>query len=236
MPHEPAQTITYRRGIGLLGGTFDPIHTGHIAVARGALRELCLARVDFLPAPCPWQKDVLTPITRRIEMIRAAIQGEALMGVNLTEAARSGPTYTIDTLKALRQSLGSSLPLVLIIGADQWENFHTWKCWQDFLDFTHIALCNRSTRQPRANEEVEAWAAHRKVARHLLTQTPCGAIAEFSIPPHEANSSKIRLVFSSKNRYEALRELEPWLPPSVAALISRHNIYSNKTLEINGNH
>ncbi len=73
----------YRRGIGLLGGTFDPIHNGHLAVAQGALRELRLARVDFVPAPSPWQKDVLTPVTRRIEMIQAAIETEPLMGVNL---------------------------------------------------------------------------------------------------------------------------------------------------------
>ncbi len=216
----------YRRGIGLLGGTFDPIHNGHLAVAQGALRELRLARVDFVPAPSPWQKDVLTPVTRRIEMIQAAIETEPLMGVNLCEALRPGPTYTIDTLRELRTALGSSLPLVLIVGADQWENFHTWKSWHRLLEFAHIALCNRSTRKPIARADVEAWAAPRKVAPHRLTDSPCGQIAEFSIPPHEANSSRIRRVFSTKNRYEALRELEPWLPVRVAALISRHNIYS----------
>jgi len=226
MPGASMSTSIFRRGIGLLGGSFDPVHNGHLAVARGALRELRLARVDFLPAPAPWQKDVLTPVTRRIAMIQAAIEDEPLMGINLIEAMRQGPTYTIDTLRALRSSLGASLPLVLIIGADQWENFHTWKCWRDFLDFANLALCNRNGAPPKASAEVEAWAAPRRVPALRLTETPCGSIAEFSIPPHEANSSRIRRVFSSKNKYEALRELEAWLPVSVAALISRHNIYS----------
>lgn len=236
MPDPFGNMPVLRRGIGLLGGSFDPVHNGHLAVARGALRELRLARVDFLPAPAPWQKDVLTPVTRRIAMIQAAIEGEPLMGINLIEAMRQGPTYTIDTLRSLRATLGSSVPLVLIIGADQWENFHTWKSWRDFLDFTHLALTNRSGTPPRASAEVEAWAAPRRVPALQLTQTPCGSVAEFSIPPHEANSSRIRRVFSSKNRYEALRELESWLPVSVAALISRHNIYSTTTHKIDGHH
>ena len=236
MPGASMGTSIFRRGIGLLGGSFDPIHNGHLAVARGALRELRLARVEFVPAPAPWQKDVLTPVTRRIDMIQAAIEDEPLMGINLIEAMRQGPTYTIDTLRALRSSLGSSLPLVLIIGADQWENFHTWKCWRDFLDFTNLALCNRNGVPPKANDEVEAWAAPHRVPALRLTETPCGSIAEFSIPPHEANSSRIRRVFSSKNKYEALRELEAWLPVSVAALISRHNIYSTSKQDLDGHH
>ena len=133
-----------RRGIGLLGGSFDPVHNGHLAVARGALEALRLQRVDFVLAPRPWQKSVATPVWLRLEMLRAAIgKNEQQLAVCTKELERTGATYTIDTVRSLREDYGPSMPLVLLIGADQWENFHTWRCWQELFEFVSVAVCTR---------------------------------------------------------------------------------------------
>lgn len=217
----------HQSGIGLLGGTFDPVHNGHLAVAHAALQELDLLRVDLVPAPAPWQKNVLTPIDVRVKLIQSAIAKDHRLSVNLTEVLRSGPTYTIDTLRELRTKVGPYFPLVLILGADQWENFHTWKDWPEFLGLANIALCNRENAEPIANPEVTKWAAPRFVPQKELSQVPCGAISTFKTPAHAASSTKIREIFATRPRYEAFKELESWLPLPVSSLIAELNLYQS---------
>lgn len=214
-----------KRGIGLLGGTFDPVHNGHLTVALHALEALRLARVEFVPAPAPWQKSVATPVARRIELIEAAIGGIEGLAVNLIEAQRVGKTYTIDTLVELRRLHGPAQPLVLILGADQWENFHTWKNWGAFADYISIALCNRENRVPHAVDEVEALWQGREVAPRDINRSGCGKLTRFTIPAHEASSTKIRELFARLPKNEALKRLESWLPARVARTIARDNIY-----------
>lgn len=139
-----------RKGIGLLGGTFDPIHQGHLALAASALDQLKLQQIDFLLAPRPWQKSVLTSVTDRARMIEQAIRGNPRLKLNLTEVFRPGLTYTIDTLKALREKLGGNpVPLVLLMGQDQWANLKTWKSWQELTDYANLAVFNRGKSASR---------------------------------------------------------------------------------------
>ena len=137
-----------RKGIGLLGGTFDPIHQGHLALAASALEQLKLQQIDFLLAPRPWQKSVLTSVTDRARMIEQAIRGNPRLKLNLTEVFRPGLTYTIDTLKALREKLGGNpVPLVLLMGQDQWANLKTWKSWQALTRTSRFSTAERSVSQ-----------------------------------------------------------------------------------------
>lgn len=218
-------TSIISRGIGLLGGTFDPVHTGHLALAREALRALHLARVDFLPAPAPWQKNVLTPIDQRLALLEAALEGHPEFGINLCDVLRDGPTYTIDTVRELRRDVGGSMPLVLLIGADQWSNLHTWRDWEKLTDFASIAICDRGGETAAPRPEVARWAQSRWCDARELTQTPSGRLSRFDMPEHDASSTKIRRLFAELGRSEALRRLALWLPTPTAALIARRRLY-----------
>lgn len=214
-----------RRGIGLLGGSFDPVHNGHLAVARGALEALRLQRVDFVLAPRPWQKSVATPVSFRLEMLRAAIGKNERFSVCTKEIERIGATYTIDTVRALREDFGPSMPLVLLIGADQWENFHTWRDWRELFDFVHIAVCTRDGQLKVPAAEVSAYAEPRRVEPLELTQTANGCLTTYDIAAHPASSTKIRAQFASGDRAHAFKTLETWLPTAVARLIAHQNAY-----------
>lgn len=214
-----------RRGIGLFGGTFDPIHNGHLSVARHALDTLNLARLDFVLAPSPWQKTTITPVEQRMRLIEDAIAGIGMMHLNTLEVMRQGPTYTIDTLREMRAQVGPTVPLVLIMGADQWKNFHTWKDWELYPEYVNIALCNREKKQPKADAAVSAMWLPREVAPSELNQYAAGKIARFSIPSHCASSTKIREIFTQMPKDEAFFALENWLPVRVAKTIARDNIY-----------
>lgn len=213
------------RGIGLLGGSFDPVHTGHIALARAALQALRLQRVDFVLAPRPWQKSVATPVALRLQMLQAAARRNEGLGVCTKELERTGATYTIETVRALREDYGSSMPLVLLIGADQWENFHTWRCWRELFEYVHVAVCSREQQLGAPVDEVRDFAAGRFCEPSALTQTPHGRCTTFDMPAHAASSTKIRSLFAALPRAQAFKALEGWLPTEVARLIAQHNAY-----------
>lgn len=214
-----------RRGIGLFGGTFDPVHNGHLALARAALEQLRLARVDFVLAPAPWQKSVLTPVHDRLNMLREAIHGEERFHVNLHEVLRSGPTYTIDTLREIREELGPCVPLILLLGTDQWVNFHTWKDWPLFLSLTSIAVCNRGRISYQAAPDVEQWVQPHEVSAMELTDYAYGVFTRIHMPQHDASSSRIRMIFAEKGQERALQSLERWLPARVSRFIGLHHLY-----------
>lgn len=215
------------RGIGLLGGTFDPVHSGHLAIARQAIESLALERIEFLLAPRPWQKRVVTSDTARAAMIRAAIAGDERLRLNLTEVFRDGLTYTIDTLRALREETGPAMPVVLLMGIDQWANLTTWKSWRELTDFASLAVFNRGGESPAVPAELEEWAAPKTVPAGLMNSRPCGLIGFFRMQPHLASSTEIRrLLAAGAPTREAAKKLEQWLPHGTASYIHQHGLYA----------
>ena len=218
-----------RKGIGLLGGTFDPIHQGHLALAASALEQLKLQQIDFLLAPRPWQKSVLTSVTDRARMIEQAIRGNPRLKLNLTEVFRPGLTYTIDTLKALREKLGGNpVPLVLLMGQDQCANLKTWKSWQALTDYANLAVFNRGKKRLSVPQEITSWAEGKTVPPDLITASPSGSVCFFQMAPHEANSSEIRKLLAEPASLQNAIKLESWLPHGVALYINQHGLYRPK--------
>lgn len=132
--------------LGLLGGTFDPPHVGHLAAALAAGHALGLDRVDLLPANDPWQKTAggraVSPAAVRLEMVRALVEGQPFLGVDDREIRRGGPTYTIDTLREIhRDHPGAEVHL--IIGSDTARTFATWKDHAEVARLSTLVVVNR---------------------------------------------------------------------------------------------
>ncbi len=130
--------------IGILGGTFDPIHYGHLRMAEELAGWLALDQVRFIPASQPpHRSQPRTGVRHRVEMARLAIAGNARFTLDAREAEREGTSYTEETLTSLRQELGPDLPLWLFMGADAFLGLNTWKNWQQLFALTNIAVAHR---------------------------------------------------------------------------------------------
>ena len=145
MPSDPQPRPASLR-LGLLGGTFDPPHVGHLAAARAVLGALGLDRVDFLPANDPWQKtgggrDV-TPADVRLAMVRALVGDTAGLGVDDREIRRGGVTYTVDTLEDIHREM-PGVELFLVVGADTASRFHTWHRHEEVAALSTLVVVNR---------------------------------------------------------------------------------------------
>lgn len=135
------------RRVGLLGGTFDPIHNGHLALARRFAEQLALTELVLLPAGQPYQKSGVSAARHRLAMTRAAAASLVLPGVAVTvatdEIEQTGPTYTVETLARWRAREGQNASLSLLIGADQLLRLDTWRDWRRLFEFAHVCAATR---------------------------------------------------------------------------------------------
>jgi nicotinate-nucleotide adenylyltransferase len=137
------------RRLGLLGGTFDPPHLGHLAAARTVLTQLGLDHVDLLVANDPWQKTderTVTSAGLRLQMAEALVAGEAGLGVDDREIRRGGPTYTADTLEELRRQQPET-ELFLIVGSDTAERITTWHRPEVVRSLSTLVIVNRGEQK-----------------------------------------------------------------------------------------
>ena len=188
--------------IGLFGGTFDPVHNAHVALAKEALATLGLDELRWIPAGQPWQKaGTLTAAEHREAMVRLVIEGEPRFSLDRRELLRNGPSYTLDTVRELQAELpGASF--FLLIGADQYGTLHTWRGWPELLGRVTLAVANRPGFAP---------PVHADVLRHPQRVVP--------LPMLEISSTDIR------RRVAAGEVISELVPPAVARYIARHGLY-----------
>ncbi len=131
--------------VGILGGTFDPVHVGHLIIAEEALSQLALDQVLFIPTGQPWLKadQPLSAAEHRLKMVELAIASNPRMAVSQIEVDRSGPTYTVDTLEQLKIDLGEDVQLYFILGLDALEQFHRWKRPERIIELCNLAIASR---------------------------------------------------------------------------------------------
>jgi nicotinate-nucleotide adenylyltransferase len=167
------------RRVGLLGGTFDPIHNGHLALARRFAHLLDLTDLVLLPAGQPWQKPEVTAAVHRLAMTRAAAASIAIpgvtVGIDTDEIEHDGPTYTVETLRRWRARNGDDVSLTLLMGADQLVHLDTWHEWPELFTYAHIGAASRPgfdlASVPAA---VAAEVAARRAPAETLRATPHG--------------------------------------------------------------
>jgi nicotinate-nucleotide adenylyltransferase len=183
--------------IGLLGGTFDPIHNGHIAIAKTALQQLKLDKLFLIPAGNPWQKSEFTESKHRLEMVKKAGQDLEKVEVLDIEVNKTGPTYTFETLRELHEKY-PNYEFVLILGSDAVAGFDTWK------EANLVKTLARIYVVQRAGDFTQDWHFDR-----------------IQMPPIEISSTEIR---EKVKKNESISEL---VPKSVNEYISANGLYKN---------
>ena len=203
------------RPLAVFGGTFDPIHIGHLTVAWEAA-ELLDAEVRLMPANVPPHRSSpqATP-AERVAMLRAALAGQTRLVLDARELERDGPSYTIDTLRELRAELGAR-PLVLLLGADAFAGLPGWNRWRELFDFAHIGVLSRpGVETARPAELAKEVAARRVDAVAALRAQPNGKLIELAVTPLEISATRIRELLATGRdpRYLLPAGLfdDPWL-------------------------
>jgi nicotinate-nucleotide adenylyltransferase len=215
------------QALGILGGTFDPIHNGHVELAREVRAALGLAAVRLIPAGDPPHRAApVATAAHRIEMVELAIEGIAGLEIDAREIDRPGRSYTVETLESLRAE-APERPLALIVGADAFIGLPTWHRWRDLFALAHIVVVARpgvaiDDAMPAA--VAEEWMRRRTDDPGALAKSPAGHIFVQAITPHPISASSIRtaLVDGNTNAVKGL------LAPAVLAYIERNRLYRSR--------
>ncbi len=213
------------RPIGLLGGSFDPIHVGHVQLARDAMQQLQLARVLFVPAGLAWQKGPATDAAHRARMVELAIAGQSAFVLDRRELQRPGPSFTVDTLRELRRDVGPTRPLVLLIGADQFERLDTWHEWERLIDLAHLGVAARPGHGGQPGPALARWREQHQGDPADVARQPAGRVVPIAMTPVDCSSSGIRALLRSGSP-RAQAEAAPLLAPAVLEYIRAHRLYS----------
>ena len=215
--------------IGILGGTFDPVHLGHVALAEAALAALPLSQVLWLPSGSPGHRAPPVASARdRLAMLQLATGGQARYRIDASELERSEPTYTVHTLTRMRAQIGGARPLVLLLGSDSFLSLPTWLRWRELFDLSHIAVASRPGHLPTdggPEPELSAEIARRSARPEQLALSAAGRVAYFPMPPTDVSASAVRAGLA------AGRDLRDLLPAAVLAYIRAQQLYLEEKLQ-----
>jgi nicotinate-nucleotide adenylyltransferase len=210
--------------IAVLGGSFDPVHNGHVALGSYFAKLLLPDELRVIPAGNPWQKQGLhaTP-AQRIEMLRLAFHQMAVaVSIDEQEIRRDAPTYTIDTLRALRAKLGPDTSIAFLIGADQLQQLHTWKDWQHLFNYAHLCAASRpgfAMDADHVQPEVAREFARRAATPEQLRTTPQGLAYMAGNLAIDVSATEIRAALQRGEQPAAL------IPSAVLDYIKQHHLY-----------
>jgi nicotinate-nucleotide adenylyltransferase len=213
--------------LGILGGTFDPIHSGHVEIAREVRDALGLSVVKLIPAGDPPHRAApVATAAHRLAMVELAIDGVPGLEVDAREIDRPGRSYTVDTLRSLRDE-APDRPLALIVGADAFLGLPTWHRWRDVFDLAHVVVVARpGVVIEDAIPETLAGEWSRRYVREgeSLVQSRAGHIFVQAITPHPISASSVRSALVDGN----ISAVKGLLPPAVLAYIERNRLYRSR--------
>lgn len=203
------------------GGTFDPVHAGHLAVAAAA-RDALGCRVAFLPAADPPHRAAPgASADQRARMLELAVAGEPAFSVDRRELHRAGPSWTVDTLRGLRAERGPDAPVAWLVGADAFRGLPTWHEWGALFDLAHFVVAVRPGHGLEALPPDLAQACAGRWLDHPadLDRRPAGGLFRLDMPLHPASATELR------RRLQAGEPHGGWLSPPVADFIGREGLY-----------
>lgn len=207
--------------IGIFGGTFDPVHYGHLRTALDVQQALSLTQVRFIPCgePPHRNKPVADPL-QRLAMVRAAIAGQANFVVDDREIQRGGASYMVDTLASLKKDFTSET-LCLMLGADAFNGLPQWHCWQDIFSLANIVVMQRpgdssiSAQHPALSSVLK----QRLISAEDLHTKTHGAICRVAVTQLAISASAIR------EQWQQGKDIRFYTPDAVLTLIRQQKIY-----------
>jgi nicotinate-nucleotide adenylyltransferase len=210
--------------LGIFGGTFDPIHFGHLRTAFELLQVLSLGELRFVPAGNPPHRDVpLAEAGLRLAMVRAAIASQPGFAVDDREVRRVGPSYTVTTLSELR-SEQPQRPLVLVVGMDAFLGLPTWHQWREILQLSHVAVAHRPGWRAPTSGALGELLQQRGTDRVLdLHESPAGRIYVHPVTQLEISSTDLRNIILSG------RDPRYLVPDAVRDIIRDTGCYTRQT-------
>ncbi len=212
--------------VAILGGTFNPPHQGHIQGALSALDQLGVERLGLMPCKIPPHKTTaMVSDHHRVAMVRLACQQSPRLYPELIELDLPAPSYSVKTLRALRQQYPGR-PLLFVIGEDSLNTLDSWYEWQSLLSLCHLVVMRRQDPGRGLTPAMQKWLLeHRSHDPDQFTTSRFGHIFLARTAYHAASSTAIRNAASANN--DNADVAEQWLMPSIINYIKQHNLYAN---------
>jgi len=206
--------------IGILGGSFDPVHAGHLRIALEIMQGLQCTRVHLIPGALPPHRDpAVATVAERLAMLRLAVTGVDGFIVDDREIKRGGTSYTIDTLESLRNEYAGQ-PLCLMMGMDAYCGLPGWYRWREILELSHIAVAHRPGALPSFDGELETFTVkYRTMDVHELGADSAGRIIFQEVTQLDISSSAIREMIAHGKSPRFL------MPDKVADYIEKEGVY-----------
>lgn len=184
--------------VAVFGGTFNPIHFGHLRSARELVDTLPIGQLRFVPARQPPHREApAVSAEDRAAMVELAIADEAGMICDRRELRRAGPSYSVDTLASLRRELGEARPLALIVGRDAVLGLKSWYRWPQLLELAHLIVIARPGWEGVDRDGVAKWLSRRAIAVPELTTLAAGGVLERTLAPQDISSTAVRALLQS---------------------------------------
>ncbi len=206
--------------IGILGGSFDPIHNGHLAMLDYALQNLPLTELRVIPCgQHAFGKNLQASSTHRLAMLELALQTYPRCKIDRYEIDKDSTSYTIDTLRHLRKQCDANTPLVFIIGMDAFASLSSWHEWQNLLDYCHLLTIPRGDAAPHFSKDLSHYLqTHQTKILDDLTNSPAGKIYLADTPIVAISSTSIRQQLATIHHSEDI-------PRSVLNYIQASGLY-----------
>lgn len=208
--------------IAVLGGSFDPIHIGHLRIAIEVRDQLQVDEVRLIPCGQPPHRDpFIANADQRLQMLQLAIADEPALLVDDREIRQTRISYTVDTLTDLRQEVGQQ-PICLMIGADAYQQLNSWHQWKQVLELAHLVVVQRPGYAITSNTEVADYTTNRCIENaQQLTRKNAGSVYFLPTPLLDISSTRIKALLSE---HKSIRYL---VPDSVFLWLQQHRIYQS---------
>jgi nicotinate-nucleotide adenylyltransferase len=209
-----------KRRIGVMGGSFNPVHYGHLRVASDVKQQLELDHMFLMPAAqSPLKAQHSVSARHRVAMLELAIEAFPELELDLREVNRAGRSFTVDSLSALRREFGREAMLYFVIGDDCLASLNQWRRWKDIVSFANLIIAKRPGPFPPPEDEVAAWLESMQVDCDIAGSMPSGGVARVDCALLDISSTQLR---SGLEGHDALNQV---IPEPVIEYIKHHRLY-----------